>query len=447
MAVITWRSLAPTADAATGANLLAAAQRSGNLAFDPFKKILADQEAFAASQAAGVREGNKQAFLTALQGAKTPEEVAALQASGQLQELQSRLTPQDLAAVRGADEARVAGLRQQITTGQQFDDGQLLRSQRTLEGDILSDISAGKLIQARAALAESPDLVNRAKLLALVTDAEKANEERNWTKTQREWTTQNNNRQQQIGDLTLKATKQQADDAAQTRALDTRVAQYMADFYRNAGPGSGGETQAKANFIQQLQKEGVSPAQIARVDSILTNGLSTAPTAPIGLEAANTALTAAMQQVGFDQQDAGNSWYSPGSQDARNTYDTLAKEIPEIIKGMKGGFSNGFNPEEDIPALQRMLGKIATEGIKIKVDGQEQTVVPSANDVRRFLRSSEGGWFFDSARADDVETKLKAWLNSSEGMTMVKRGLESQAFRNAQKVKQLQREYLNPQRK
>lgn len=231
MAVITWRSLSPTADAATGANLLAAAQRSGNLAFDPFKKILADQEAFAASQAAGVREGNKQAFLTALQGAKTPEEVATLQASGQLQELQSKLTPQDLAAVRGADEARVAGLRQQITAGQQFDDGQVLRGQRNLEDDIASDIAAGRFHAARATILESPQLANKAKFVSALAQAEKqarkdaVDAERAAVKFEREGTKFDREGEAHVVDLTYKSALA---DQAEQNTENARVAREQA---------------------------------------------------------------------------------------------------------------------------------------------------------------------------------------------------------------------------
>lgn len=171
---ITWRNVAPSADANTAAQLLLSSQRSINAALDPLQKAFQDQSAFGAQQAAMVREGNKQAFLDALAGAKTPEELAALQASGSLNTLKARLTPEGLAAVRGADEARLTGLRQQQVAGQQFDDYQTARVQAPTEDAIGQLIAEGALADAQGALDSNPQLKSRAKFQSAIAQARQA---------------------------------------------------------------------------------------------------------------------------------------------------------------------------------------------------------------------------------------------------------------------------------
>ena len=174
---ITWRNVAPSADANTAAQLLLSSQRSINAALDPLQKMLQDQSAFGAQQAATVREGNKQAFLDALAGAKTPEELAALQASGNLNTLRSRLTPEGLAAVRGADEARLTGLRQQVVAGQQFEDSQVARTNAPVEDAVASLIAEGtenSLRDADGILNSTPQLRSRAKFHSAIAQARQA---------------------------------------------------------------------------------------------------------------------------------------------------------------------------------------------------------------------------------------------------------------------------------
>lgn len=499
---ITWRSITPTADANTAAQLLASSQRSINAAFDPFQKILADKNAFAGQQAGALREGNKQAFLDALDQAKTTEQLAALEASGQLNALLANLTPDNQAAVRGAGEARAMGLRQKLLGDQQFTEGQTLLAQRPVEDQLAMHLANGDFRSFDQTFADYPELLNKAKWASAragATDKEvqrtQATEDRQHTLTGRETATE-------LARINLDNARRTATEAEQRRAIDTKVNDFITTSQQMTGinrqeieraatryPGvlprgvdgsidpdqmtpeqrtsfnafltqveaptldtiSGGETKLKADLIQSLRNAGVPPTEIHRVDGMVSAGLSRAPVQAIGQDAERLALAAGQNQVAMEQQDAGNSWYAPGSDDAKNTYNELAKEVDTFLKAQPSSFSTGRAPTEDIPHVQALLGKLATEGIKVKVPGekgeQEITVTPSANDFRRFLRSVPGGWWNDDARAKDIEKELKTWLNSSDGQSAVKKGLESQAYRGAQRVRQLQREYLNPGKK
>lgn len=69
-------------------------------------------------------ETNVQGFLERLQRAQSPDEVAKLQASGELEALRSTLRPGSLARVRGEEDARIASLMQQTTAKNTFANSQ-----------------------------------------------------------------------------------------------------------------------------------------------------------------------------------------------------------------------------------------------------------------------------------------------------------------------------------
>lgn len=500
---ITWRNVAPSADANTAAQLLLASQRSINNALDPLQKIVQDQSAFGAQQAATVREGNKQAFLDALAGAKTPEQLEALRTSGNLDALRSKLTPEGLAAVRGADEARLTGLRQQVVAGQQFDETQIARSERPKLDHYASLVAQGKHAEAEQFLTDN-QLTQEAPLYSALATAKRDKTIRERADQEYAWKVGQHGRTEKIDELKLKeaerlsaegatiregdawankfATAYQNQIAAGRKGIDAELVKMGTTLPRNAD-GSvnvgamppdqlgildkhlkvmglpalsevySGETAALARARDELRASGRKPTEIARLEALLPSLLNTSPLSPIGADATKAAGIEAARKVAYDRQDVNNAWYAPGSDDARNSYDVLSKEVTEYLKTLPGSFSNGFSPDEDNKAIQDMLGRFATEGVKVKIKGeggekaQTVSVVPSANDVRRFLRTSEGSIWHDGNRAADIEDNLKKWMQSSAGQAMIKSGLESQAFRDSESIKQFQRDRLNPPKK
>lgn len=168
---ITWRSLQPSADPSAGVALMGMAQRSLQGALDPFQKILQQQNAAGAEQAGMVREGNKQAFLQALQAAGSPEALEALKQSGELEAFRAKLTPDSIAAVRGAEDARLTGLRQQVVAGQQYEAGQVAQLELPVEQNVAKLIALRKFPEARK-IATSSGLTNPAPLLSGIAAAE-----------------------------------------------------------------------------------------------------------------------------------------------------------------------------------------------------------------------------------------------------------------------------------
>lgn len=80
--------------------------------FDRLMKMITDRQEANQGVADRAREANVQSLLDKYQSAATPEAVAALKASGELDPLRAAIDPRDAARVRGADEARLTATQQ-----------------------------------------------------------------------------------------------------------------------------------------------------------------------------------------------------------------------------------------------------------------------------------------------------------------------------------------------
>jgi len=128
---ITWRNIeAPSFSDSLKAGALA--QQSFNAGFDNLNKILQERQATQEANWQTNQDNLKQGFLDALYGAKTPEELAALQQSGQLNQMLQGMAPQTREALRGQDEQRRTDLMNQLTQQQQFTDAQKEREARPI---------------------------------------------------------------------------------------------------------------------------------------------------------------------------------------------------------------------------------------------------------------------------------------------------------------------------
>ena len=140
---ITWRNVVgpSVADAARPMEL--ARQGLGD-AFSQLGKVL--DERIAARDSAA-----KEGFMNLLYGASTPEQMAALQQSGQIQQAFASLDPRIQAQVRGEEAKRLAELRTQAEAGFKYGDAMEERGARDLTAQarqtILNDpAKAGEVI-------------------------------------------------------------------------------------------------------------------------------------------------------------------------------------------------------------------------------------------------------------------------------------------------------------
>ena len=111
-------------------------------------------------------EANVQNFMERLQRARSPEDVAALQASGELDTLRAALQPASLAKVRGAEDARIESLQNQITKRQTFQQEQDRITQLPIaqQAEVLA--AKGDTAGLDALLKSNPTLLNPAKYLS-----------------------------------------------------------------------------------------------------------------------------------------------------------------------------------------------------------------------------------------------------------------------------------------
>lgn len=502
---ITWRSVVGPSPAQALDPLLAS-QRTFGSAFDAFNRVLAQREAFAAEQAAGVREGNKQAFLDALDQAKTPEDLAAPQTVEQLNALKARLTPDNLAAVRGAEAARLSGLRQQTLDTQKYNAGQTAFKEQPLLDKYGSMLAAGDHAGARKFL-EDNQLSQEAPLWSALTAAERSKVKQGREDTQWDQQQTDRVRSTRIADLNLKALEQQASDAAETRRFETRLAQERARITADRDAATAAQmplvdalkkakgwndlpvvagkpdfnnwnSEQRAAFDTLAEKHGIptstssitgdtvrandlmkrltssgefSPRLLAANEGAVRSLYAVTDTAPVGKDAITQALAAAREQAGIEGVDRNNAWHAPGSEDARNSYSKLAPAIEAMVTRRGGDwFTNKRDQTEEI---QKVVGEMAATGVKVKIRDEdtgkteEVSVVPAVNDVVRFLESSGTGWFSDDAFAQNFRQNMKEWLNSEAGQTAVKQGLKSQKYRDRQRVQQIFRESLSPSKK
>lgn len=502
-APITWRNV-ESANPGLAARPMEAAAGSVNSAFDIFNKVIQQRQGIDNANVAAVEEGGKQAYLDRLQMAKTPEEVAALEASGELNTLAQGLSATTRAQLRGAAEARLTSTRQGAVAANAYGDQALGREQLPVREQIAALTSQGKFAEARTLASNTPNLQGLGVLMNGITTAERtfktqgqadiasANRAKldalNLTKAEREAAeaqlvaaeTQETRR---LADRiaaeavknTARVTALAQEQGKAAKALGLPVTQQGAPDFVNwskdqlvtfdtfaknlgtAGPsmtfpgvggavvspstaGINGDTARGSGLYSDLSKSGeFSPRVLAANEARIRSAYNSTAPGAVGNDAVAIAAADARNQVGFARDDA-NNWYAPGSADARRSYEDLAKVIPDLVKGS----SNGLDAGEDVEDVQRLLGEVATAGIKRR-DGT--TVVPSANDFMRFVRSSEGGWFSDDKRAKNIRKDLEKWVNSPEGIAMATKGAKSESYQDRRKMEQTLRDTLNPPKK
>lgn len=461
---ITWQGLRYTADNTAGTNLLGMAQKSINNAFDPFEKILQQQEGFAANQAGMLREANKQAFLEALSQAKTPEALAQLQASGQLDAMKARLTPESLAAVRGADEARLTSLRDQVGATQKFDDARAEFALRPLKEAIGVNLAAGTkegYAKARELALQIPE--GRGRDLALdgiykaelarnasdrgealaaarqpgqLADVKFADEQRPIVQKA---TAVNNN----TAVLTADAAAKQARDAALIdRTLTPHLAKFNADSAatmdqlrglkgypvdRDGMPDPAqmnpeqltrfkGEvanikapsaTQYTANFKADLAKAGVSAAGIAKAvgeSDALFKSKGALSTEDVGRVAARSAsIDAAVAEA-----TATNPFYTPPNQLSAAKTAVLGKINSEIKDGPM-----------TVTRLREKVGEWMDSGMEFQRDGKSVKVpIPPKVIEQAFAAGKETDTWMVNSTDNNMEKLIRQFMTDPQNVAL-----------------------------
>jgi len=349
MAAITWRNVnGPSL--AEASRPLEVAQRSFGSVFDTLGGLVNKVEAVDTRNWDTTKENNTQAFLNTLAQAKTPEEMAAMQKSGQLAQMLSGFGGQvNQAAVRSAPEARLDALYKQTKTANEYQDYSLDREQAPIRDKALSLAVQGNKAGALALLEANPTLRNAAEIHKAVVNGERdmtrfgfeVNQDRRAGQALQSTLASQRMSREATG-LQIQQTRQEIADADKMRALEARIAAGGAEYLKTAKKGDS-DTEAADKLMKQLRKEGYTPSQLARVEPLLGSAFSTMPVSKIGNDAAAVRV-----------KDAQAQWYKDNGIAAPGSTEAL-RNIPELA-----GFINTITKDTDEQAsLNRALAKLS----------------------------------------------------------------------------------------
>lgn len=429
-------------------------------------------------------ETNVQGFLERLQRAQSPDEVAKLQASGELEALRSTLRPGSLARVRGAEDARIASLMQQTTAKNTFANSQAdFAAEPIRQAYRVAVLNRDEATQ-KAIRDANPNLRGLDRLLDEERKLERTFVEQDRADRMAPIQEANAITEGKLKGLQLSSAEQAAKDAAEQRRLAAQLAREQQTYLSGKVAGEevlgstakrlglpvddygratvddytpeqkallnkevvlaggqpidvvrGSDTVVADRMLARLMQSGeFSPETIMKNrDAIRGAFASNVSSGAIGNDAAAIALARAQEKVMMEEK-AANNWSAPGAPDTRRNYEELAKDVPSLINK-----ESGWGVEKDIGPIQGLLNDLAINGLEIKSNGKTVRVTPSVNDVRGAIREAKGnrfGWG-DDVRADNIREILQKRYNSPEVVERLSEAGDIQAYRRKQAVREL----------
>ena len=181
---ITWRTV-QGASLADASRPLEVAQRTISGAFDSLGGLVKEQQAINQATIDREDDANVQSFLNRLQAVKSPEEMAALQASGELGTMMSALKPKQQAMVRGADDVRTNSLMQQVTARNAFETQAKTAQYAPIKDRALSLSMAGDKAGALALLEQNPGMPGQADIHRAITTDDQSR--MRWDRDRKKW--------------------------------------------------------------------------------------------------------------------------------------------------------------------------------------------------------------------------------------------------------------------
>ena len=424
-------------------------------------------------------EANVQGFLDRLDRAKTPEDVAKLQASGELERYTSAINnPANLAKLRGAGDARTTALMQQIGAQQKFGADQQDRADAPIRDQVAVLNALGKADEAAALLAANPELRNRAPLAQGISAAQQTGitrdrETTRFNQTQATYDVNMANSQLQLTENQRKAEESDltrnldaamgragaehqarvaaartgigaaakelgmpVDEKGNVGALDATQKKLLEGFLKSKGlPSlsilSNSDTDAGGAFINDMVASGkYTPAQITAAKARLTDTFSTTAMGAIGNDAATSAKKDAMTEA----LDAEN----------RMRYGVLTtpeniKELRDVAKPMLSQLASptSWRGESYRKQFAEFIDKGGIPTGDVDASGKQIRVLPSPEQLANLIdkvNTSHGVLGLTGFYGSDVKTVLEEWAASSEAKAGAKELIASGANKRARNV-------------
>jgi len=439
---ITWRNVNGPSPAEAMRPLLGA-QQSFNASFDQLGQILNRTEQVGNNNVAVANEVAKQQYLTLLDSAKTPEELAALQQTDQFKSAFVGLNAAAQGQVRTADDARLSALRQQTSQAGQYSDEQQSRGERAIRDQIATLTARGDVAGARALADANPTLLNRGAIEGGIALTEQQAADR--LIKQRQFGLQVNQDaraaaaegraagaypgQQALASAQLGEVQAKAAEAAQLRGVDTLIQTQAAehqntvskntDLISKAALDMGGipmkdgrpnfnamNSKELENFDDYLKKNNLpttstitsqdtaagsktidlirqqyGPAGVARATQLVPQAFDTSGIAKIGKDADR----ATFNSTKYDQEQA-----ELASRYGGISTETNAAKLMKAADSAIETIAKGRGEEGKIADYRDALTKkLAEGGIKTK-DGRR--ILPSEDALYQIVRSIDSSW-------------------------------------------------------
>lgn len=469
---ITWRNVdAPSnMEAMRGFSL---AQNSFDGAFANINKVLADRQAMENANYAAGQENAKQNFLDALQAAKTPEELAALQASGQLDPMKTGMNAATRAAVRGSEEARLTSVRNQVLDANKYGDQMADHSEQPVIQDINARIAGKDWLGAQGAI-DNANVRDKAKLQSALSAAMRADLTQGRGDAEYEHKLKMQPyadnaviRGDESGKLDLAQKKQAADDEQRLRNFETAITKAATDrntqltaaksaissvipeaektlgitVPRNTdgsinvdrlekpdkakldgflgGRGllttdaiGAGDTQFAASLAANLRSAGARASEIAKLQPIIDAQASSTPTVAIGNDAATIERNARIADL-VDQSKLDQFGTVVSAGNDKESYDTAAKVIGERYG------KDAWRAETARQAVANFKGIVVKDKdgkpVIDKESGLPYYIKPNETEMSKILdRASTHWWRPGGGGSDSVENALQKWADDPE---------------------------------
>lgn len=182
---ITWRTVLGNMSPAEASRPLQAATQTLDNAFNRLGQMVTDQQGVAQAAVDRGDESKVLAFKEALAAARSPEEVAKLQAQRDqyLGGIQNKFRSQ----LVGAEEARITGLMDNLTKQYAFEDAKVTREQRPIVDQIGAHYARGEFDAGDALVQANPGLRGLANLAKERAVTQRSLEEQGWKRDDAGW--------------------------------------------------------------------------------------------------------------------------------------------------------------------------------------------------------------------------------------------------------------------
>lgn len=470
---ITWRNVTGGggSEAAIALRGYAAAGQGVQDGIGAFQRVIDSRNKIADTNAATALEAQRQGYLDMLQGARTPEELAGMQ--GSLDEAFLRLPSAVRAQVRGAQEARLSSIRQNLTAGQQFDaaqtelkegperdrialiyqtkgkeagDAALLESNIRRRADLgrtgLQDVRANNLEQrAGAAETRAVSAEERAKqnhglnvqstqqqiaqgALDLTESKEKASDRGTARTLERAMGTAAAAHQTRMAETQSVANEEAkalglplgADGRVDPLSLEEPQLKQLNDRLKARGVGDvellkGGDTAALSSTLDAARASGkYTPAQLAQARTNAAAGFDTTSPGRIGRDKETKERTTAFKNALAEEEKFQTGVVASGAE--REKYMEVAHQtLSQYAKPGSWRYESYMRQAADF---------VEKGGYKAKdpASGKEKRYLPEASQFANLLRqintTNTLGIDALSSYGEDVTTPLKAWAQSSD---------------------------------